>query len=320
VALLDVILTYDCNLACDYCTIMASGGGALRGRALPFEAVISELRRGRAEDYDAVSFTGGEPTLRKDLPALVKAARTLGFSEIKIQTNGLVLAHAGNVDRLVAAGANLFHLSVHTHEEGAYDRMVRRAGAHPLMVAALGQLACRDVTLRADLIVTAETAPRLPDAVRWLDERGVRRVDLWYVSLTDENRLNVASLPRMSEAVPWMREALAVARHRGVEARSLHVPRCLLGSDAAHAYDPGSDRVKVVTPESTFTLDRSKLAGRTHVPACERGCVHRAVCPGVRPDYLETFGDVEFAPVAAVEEPPSARPPVQGGSGTSSSS
>jgi cyclic pyranopterin phosphate synthase len=90
------------------------------------------------------------------------------------------------------------------------------------------------------------------------------------------------------------------------------VPRCLLGADAVHAYDPGSDRVKVVTPDAAFEFDRSKLAGSVHVAACEGGCAFRAICPGIRADYLSRFGAGEFAPV-----PPSARPKVQGGSGTS---
>lgn len=301
-ALLDVILTYDCNVACDYCTISQ----AMRGRGLTTEAVVEAMRRGRARGYDAISFTGGEPTLRRDLPGLVRVARTLGYAEIKIQSNGLLLAHAPNVDRLVSAGANLFHVSIQTHVEASYDRMVRTAGAYRLMVAGLRNLARRGVRLRADVIITRETYPRLSDAVRWLAAEGVRHVDFWYVSLTDGNRENVATLPRMSEAVPALRAALAAARAVGVEARSLHVPRCLLGDDAGHAWDPGSDRVRVVTPDAEFDLDRSKLAGRVHVPACDGGCVHRGACPGVRPDYLERHGAGEIAAVPAPPPPEAA--------------
>jgi cyclic pyranopterin phosphate synthase len=310
VGLLDVILTYDCNVACDYCTTPPG----MRGRALSAAEVVEALRRGRAQGYDAVSFTGGEPTLRPDLPGLVRVARTLGYVEIKIQTNGLLLAHPPNVERLVAAGANLFHVSIQTHLEAAYDRMVRRAGAYPLMVAGLRNVVRTGLRVRADAIITRETYPRLPDAVRWLAAEGVRHVDFWYVSLTDGNRDNVGSLPRMSEAVPLLREALAAARALGLEARSLHVPRCVLGDDAGHAHDPGADRVRVITPDAAFDLDRSKLAGRVHVAACGAGCVHRPVCPGVRPDYLARYGDGELVPV------PAGARPVQGGSGASSSS
>jgi hypothetical protein len=122
----------------------------------------------------------------------------------------------------------------------------------------------------------------------------VRSAHLWFVSLTDGNRENVASMPRMTEVVPQMRTAFAFARAHDFELRSLHVPRCLLGDDAAHALDPGADRVLVVTPEARFELRDSKLAGSVHVEACH-GCVHEAICPGVRPDYLARYGDEEIA-------------------------
>ena len=48
------------------------------------------------------------------------------------------------------------------------------------------------------------------------------------------------------------------------------------------------------TPEATFELRESRLAGQTQVPACV-GCRFEAICPGVRPDYLEQFGDAEIA-------------------------
>ncbi len=289
-ALLDVILGYDCNLACDYCTITPE----MRRRALSTAAVLAALDRGRAQGYDAVSFTGGEPTIRPDLLALVKAARARGFSDVKVQSNGLMFAHAPNVDALIAAGVNRFHLSIHTHDENAYDALVARAGAYPLMVAGLERLAARRVTLVVDVILKEDTYRKLPEALAWIAARGAKSAHLWFVSLTDGNRDNLHSMPRMTEVTPVMRQAFAWAREHDFELRSLHVPRCLLGDDAPHAYDPGADRVMVVTPEATFELRDSKLAGRRHVPACE-GCQFREICPGVRPDYIERYGDDELA-------------------------
>ncbi len=289
-ALVDVILGYDCNLACDYCTITPE----MRRRELPTRAVLEALDEGRARGYDAVSFTGGEPTIRPDLLGLVKAARARGYGDIKVQSNGLLFAHAPNVDKLAAAGANRFHVSIHTHDPAAYDALVRREGSFPLMAAGLRNLVARRLRVTADVILKSDTYRKLPDAVAWLCQEGVRSVHLWFVSLTDGNRDHVESLPRMTEVVPFMQQAFAVARAHELEVRSLHVPRCLLGDDVAHAYDPGADRVMVVTPEARFELRDSKLAPTAHVPACD-GCVHRAICPGVRPDYLERYGDAEIA-------------------------
>ncbi len=287
--LLDVILGYDCNLACDYCTITP----AMRARALPARAIVEELREGRRRDYDRVAFTGGEPTIRKDLLALIKAAVKLGYADVKVQSNGLLFT-ADNVARLVAAGVTRFHVSIHTHERAAYDALVRRADAFSLMEAGLRNVVGSGMHTVVDVIIKRDTYRRLPDAIDWIAARGVAEVHLWYVSLTDGNAHNHASLPAMTEAVPFMREAFARARAHGLAIKSLHVPRCLLGDDAVHAWDPGSQRVRVVTPDATFELKDSRLAGQDQVPACA-GCRFEDICPGVRPDYLARYGDAEIA-------------------------
>jgi len=288
--LLDVIVGYDCNLACDYCTITP----AMRARALTAPAIDRELQQGRREGYARVSFTGGEPTIRPELVALVRRARALGYAAIKVQSNGLAFAHAPNLARLIDAGCDEIHVSIHTHDPLAYDRMVRRDGAYPAMVAGLRHAVAAAIPVTADVILTTATVPRLAAAIAWLADLGVRRVELWFVSLTDGNAANTASMPRMTEALPQVRAAIALATERAMRVRSLHVPRCLLGDLHAHAFDPGAGRVKVVTPEATFALSRSKLAGQVHVPACE-GCPHRAICPGVRADYVARYGDAEIA-------------------------
>lgn len=288
--LLDVILGYDCNLACDYCTITP----AMRTRALSRERVLAELHRGRRDGYDALSLTGGEPTIRGDLLGLVKAARALGYGDVKLQTNGLLLAAPGNMARLRVAGVSRVHLSIHTHRAERYDALVRRAGSHSLMVAGLDAAVGSGLPVVAEVILKADTYRDLPGALAWLHGRGVTAADLWFVSLTDGNASNPASMPRMTEVVPVVAEGLAFARGHGMQVRSLHVPRCLLGPDHEHVHDPGAGRVRVVTPDATFELRHSRLTGQLHVPAC-RGCRFEARCPGVREDYLQRYGDAEIA-------------------------
>jgi molybdenum cofactor biosynthesis enzyme MoaA len=298
-ALLDVVLLYDCNLACDYCTITPT----MRARSLSTAAVVRALRVGRADGFDLVSFTGGEPTIRADLLGLVRTARALGYRGIKVQSNGLVLGHGDNAARLIAAGCDDVHISIHTHDPTAYDDLVRSDGAYRQMVAGLTQVVATGVAVTADVIIKADTAPRLGSAIAWLHQRGVRAVDLWFVSLTDGNRDNLGSMPRMTDALPQVRTALADGRALGMTMRSLHIPRCLLGTDHGHAFDPGADRVRVVSPDATFDLSASKLAGQIYVPACN-GCQFRSRCPGLRADYVARFGDAEIAAAREADELP----------------
>jgi MoaA/NifB/PqqE/SkfB family radical SAM enzyme len=288
--LLDVILGYDCNLFCDYCTISPD----MRARSLAAAQVDRAMQQARVDGFDRISFTGGEPTIRNDLLALVRRARQLGFVDVKLQSNGLLLGAGRNLDRLVEAGVTRFHVSIHTHDADAYETMVRRAGTHAAMVAGLRALVERGLAPVADVILERTTHPRLPDALGWLHGLGVRAADLWFVSLTDHNRDNVASMPRMTEVVPTVQRSLAWARAQGMTVRSLHIPRCLLGADHPHAWDPAAEGVRVVSPDATFDLRGSRLTGQIHVPAC-RGCTFEAECPGVRPDYLARYGDDEIA-------------------------
>lgn len=287
--LVDVIMGYDCNLACDYCTITP----AMRERALAPAAIVAAMQDGRRRGYDRLAFTGGEPTIRGDLLALVRAGQRLGFTSIKVQSNGLLFTPA-NVERLTSAGVSRFHISIHSHQPQAYDALVRRSGSFVLMEQGLRTAVATGLPVVVDLIVKADSYRLLPAALGWIADRGVTEVHLWYVSLTDGNAERFDSLPAMSDAVPYMRAAMAVGRERSVTVKSLHVPRCLLGDDWPHAWDPGSQRVMVVTPEATFELKHSRLAAQGQVPAC-RGCRFEAICPGVRSDYLEYFGDAEVA-------------------------
>lgn len=80
-------VTRRCNLHCAYC--FADG-------ALP-EPALDELKRAVSCIYEKgkaplLQLSGGEPTLRDDLPELVAYAHSLGFPYIQLNTNGLRLA------------------------------------------------------------------------------------------------------------------------------------------------------------------------------------------------------------------------------------
>jgi len=93
-------LLRDCNFSCDYCDDH-------RGRKYPDLPRAGTLDTARAlrllevmrTRTPSVYFAGGEPTLRKDLPELTRAARDLDYYPIIINSNGSAF------DRLLARPA-----------------------------------------------------------------------------------------------------------------------------------------------------------------------------------------------------------------------
>jgi cyclic pyranopterin phosphate synthase len=290
--LLDVVLGYDCNLACTYCTITDE----MRRRALPAERVAREIDRAAARGFKDIAFTGGEPTIRGDLPLLVRYARRRGFEHVKVASNGLRYAYAEYLEALIACGVDRFHVSVHAWRDAAYERTVRRAETAALRRAAIANLVARGLDPVADLILKEDTYRDVRAWITDLAGAGVRRFALWLVSLTDNNRDNIEQLPRITDVAPHVAQAFEDARRGGYEVVSLHIPRCFLPGDEAHVRHPGDDLVTVVTPDDVFDLKDSKLAGGVKPEACA-GCRWFDRCPGLRPDYLAKFGAGEVRAV-----------------------
>jgi len=120
-AVIDV--TGRCNLKCPVCFAGAGGGGDLA-----YEDVFRILRGLRAVEpvpVTAVQFSGGEPTLRDDLPEIVQLARKqLGFLHPEVNTNGIRISKdVAYLKRLVDAGVKVIYLSFDGVDDVVYERL-----------------------------------------------------------------------------------------------------------------------------------------------------------------------------------------------------
>ena len=82
-------ITYRCNMNCAVCFADAN--------AEKFEPDLAQIRKMYAaalgsNPYCSVQLSGGEPTMRDDLPEIVRLGRERGFSFFQLNTNGLRLA------------------------------------------------------------------------------------------------------------------------------------------------------------------------------------------------------------------------------------
>ncbi len=104
---LRVSVTDRCNYRCAYCVPSGGVGHEDREQLLSFEEVAALVRLFARLGVRRLRLTGGEPTVRRDLPALVRLLREIdGIEEIALSTNGHLLAalaaplRAAGVDRL----------------------------------------------------------------------------------------------------------------------------------------------------------------------------------------------------------------------------
>jgi MoaA/NifB/PqqE/SkfB family radical SAM enzyme len=289
--LIDIIMGYQCNVQCDYCTITPE----MRSKNLTTAQIAKALEQGRAAGLTEAAFGGGEPTMRKDLVKLTRLASTMGYRTIKISSNGLMYAYPDFVEKLLDAGANQFNLALMGWNEGMYERIMGRARYFDLVRQGVGHLVSRDARVVGDIIMKHDTARELADTVEYWAELGVERFVFWLMSLTDRVRDHKEQLVPVSELRPHLFEAFEVGRRRGIPVHSRHIPLCMLPGYHDHVWDVRADRILIVTPESTFWLSESRITANTFVAKCD-GCSLRPRCMGIRQDYLENVGDGEVEP------------------------
>lgn len=290
--MIDIIMGYDCNVQCDYCTISQE----MRPHRMSTSQIREALEFGRKEGLHAVSFGGGEPTIRKDLARLVELSRDLGYTTIKIQSNGLMYAYPNFVESLVVSGANQFNISLMGWNRPMYGRIMGQERFFELVSQGVDHLVSKGALVVGDIIMKSDTYRELPSTVAYWAERGVERFVFWLVSRTDRNRDNEDSLVSVSTLRPYLFEAFEVGRRLGISVHSRHIPRCMLPGYFEHVWDVREDRVFVVTPESSFWLADSRITANSFVERCD-GCRARPTCMGIRRDYIEFLGDSEVSPL-----------------------
>lgn len=101
-------VTYKCNMKCEIC--FADTEKANYNPSLEKIREMYETARRYGGDC-SIQISGGEPTVREDLPEILKMGKTMGFSHIQVNTNGLKIAEdVEYVKALKKAGADLIYL------------------------------------------------------------------------------------------------------------------------------------------------------------------------------------------------------------------
>ena len=108
--LIDV--TNRCNLKCPICFANAAVSKKLfEPTQDEIRQMLKNLRNEKPVPAPAIQYAGGEPTVRKDLPDLIRMAREEGFSHVQIATNGIRIAKKeGYAKELKEAGLNTVYL------------------------------------------------------------------------------------------------------------------------------------------------------------------------------------------------------------------
>jgi radical SAM protein with 4Fe4S-binding SPASM domain len=170
---MDLALTYRCNNDCGHCYNARPRDYA----ELDTAAWKRSLDRLWDLGVPHVVFTGGEPTLRTDLPELVAHAESLG-QITGLNTNGRRLADASYVNQLVGAGLDHVQITVESADPAIHGQMVGSSGAFAQSIRGLRNALATPMYVMTNTTMLQTNIETIPATLDFLADLGVPTVGL----------------------------------------------------------------------------------------------------------------------------------------------
>ncbi len=145
---------YSCNERCDFCYYLQE----LKNHTTKDWSTEENKKRitlaykwGKRE----IDFSGGEPTIRKDLPQLITFAKDIGFSTINVITNGIICSKLDYCRTLQEAGLTEGLFSIHSHSPKIHDSLTHVRGSHDKVMRSLDNFHKLGLKYRVNTVITS---------------------------------------------------------------------------------------------------------------------------------------------------------------------
>jgi len=170
---MDLAVTYRCNNDCAHCY-------NARERNFPelnTEQWFKILDQLWELGVPHIVFTGGEATLRNDLPELIAHAESNG-QITGLNTNARRLSDEQYVQKLVDAGLDHVQVTVESCDEQIHNDMMRAKGAFKQTIAGLKNALNNDLYVMTNTTMLRTNVHTIPDTLDFLADIGVPTIGL----------------------------------------------------------------------------------------------------------------------------------------------
>jgi MoaA/NifB/PqqE/SkfB family radical SAM enzyme len=285
-------LGYTCNNNCFFCHSYKTGA-----EKIDLETEECERRIALAAEAGAgtVVFSGGEPTIRKDILRLCRHTKSIGLKS-GIITNGRMLGYKGFCEKLFQADLCYALVSLHGDDEETHNLHVG-TNAFGQTVAGLAEISRYPVELVVNTVLTRLNSDRLE---RMLDVVSKFAPLRWKISMPEPRG---AILSRMEQTLSPNEAARAVKRlldstepPSGVSLGFDGFTPCLLENYFSlndDFFTHGFSMVWYTDEERFYTPDRGF---RNYSKSCHN-CSYYGICPGIYKEYFLIYPDTRLIPI-----------------------
>lgn len=274
-------VTYRCNNRCIYCH-----AEPYRGLPdLPTAEIESRIRSAAGKGADLAVFSGGEPTLRNDLPALARAARRNGMA-FGIITNGRRFVYPAFGGELARLGLRFAYVSFHSTDRTVHAQTTRTDSLSQTL-AAIENLVKLGVEVVVNTVVTRLNLEGLAAVADRLAAIRPAKIKFSLIEPKGAALENPPAIPPPGEAAAAIQEALrrGRSRHPGQAFGCEGLTPCLVGEFESLNDDLTTNGF--ISCQETFDAAPGPpdYFNRAKPDNC-LDCAHWPRCPGIFTGYL----------------------------------
>jgi len=170
---MDLAVTYRCNNDCPHCYNARPRDYTEISTSQWFQIIDRLWDIG----IPHVVFTGGEPTLRSDLPELIAYAESKG-QITGLNTNARRLGNDRFLGKLIDAGLDHVQITVESHDAAIHDEMVHAKGAWKQTIAGLHNALDTPLYVMTNTTMLRQNSPYMAQTLDFLAEVGVPTIGL----------------------------------------------------------------------------------------------------------------------------------------------
>jgi len=292
-----VKLGYACNNNCLFCTAEWNKCHGDRDT----RAVLDEVERILSEDQvNRMVYSGGEPTVRRDLPDILGHVKCLGTEWQHIQTNGRRLGEQGYLQSLRDAGLTSCLVSIHGPGPAIHDWLTRSTGAFEQTCEGLHNLHRSGMRFFTNTVMCKQNYHLLGEMVSFLAQTfpSIAKIKLCYPRLQGGAADNLSQIiAPMWEVAPFVQAAIDKGIELGVDVETEFMPICLLGTRYDRVDNFYATRVNL-SDLHWSDADYVRPPGDIFYEVCDT-CDVRNHCLGIDTLHHEAFGEnPSFKPVS----------------------
>jgi MoaA/NifB/PqqE/SkfB family radical SAM enzyme len=206
-----------CNANCLFCNIPSESF------SLAVEVPISRIKKEIRDLSDKnknirISLSGGEPTVREDLPKIIEFAKRNGVRVVEIQTNALL---SGNIDyarKLKKAGLDKAFVSFHSQIPRTQNFLLKKKGAYEKCLQGIRNLLGVGIEVNLNPVITTKNYKSLPGYIDFVKKKipGITSISLSVVQPRGRARDNKKIVPRYKHLDPYVKSALGIGEKLGI--------------------------------------------------------------------------------------------------------